>query len=138
MNADTIPHVIANAFKVPSHATQIEALIGAAILKAERKAKHVARIPTFPKAGLGADKPDADHWLNKAREMVKVMQGKPPMGREQLAQIVGCSKETMARRASFAVKKGMIVKIDSKSWKAGVPTITYAIGTGKPLTPPEE
>jgi hypothetical protein len=130
MNADTIPHVIANAFKVPSHATQIEALIGAAILKAERKAGHVARIPTFPKLMLGVDKADTEHWFKKAKELVEVLEGQPPMGREQLAAIMGCSKETLARRASFAVKKGMIVKFDTKSWEAGVPTITYAIGTG--------
>jgi predicted HTH transcriptional regulator len=130
MNADTIPHVIANAFKVPSHATQIEALIGAAILKAERKAKHVARIPTFPKVMLGVDKADTEHWFKKAAELVKVLEGQPPMGREQLAAIMGCSKETLAKRASFAVKKGIIVKIDSKSWKAGTPTITYTIGKG--------
>jgi predicted HTH transcriptional regulator len=131
MNADTIPHVIANAFKEPSHATQIEELVGAAILKAERKAGHVAKIPTFPNAIFGADKPDADHWLKKAKELVAVMEGQPPMGREQLASIVKCSKETLARRASFAVKSGMIVKTVSKSGKAGVPTITYAIGKGE-------
>jgi hypothetical protein len=130
MNADTIPHVIANAFKVPSHATQIEVLVGAAILKAERKAKHVAKIPTFPKLMLGVDKADTEHWFKKAKELVKVLEGQPPMGREQLASIMGCSKETLARRASFAVKKGMIVKFDTKSWAAGVPTITYAIGKG--------
>jgi hypothetical protein len=130
MNADTIPHVIANAFKVPSHATQIEELVGAAILKAERKAKHVAKIPTFPKLMLGIDKADTEHWFKKAKELVEVLEGQPPMGREQLAAIMGCSKETLARRASFAVKKGMIVKFDTKSWEAGVPTITYAIGTG--------
>jgi predicted HTH transcriptional regulator len=128
MNADIIPVVISNAFRVPGHATQIEALIGAEMLKAERKAGHVGKIPTFTKAGLGSDKPDADHWLKKAKELVKVLKGQPPMGREQLAIIMKCSKETMARRASFAVKQGMIVKLDSKSWKAGVPTITYAIG----------
>jgi hypothetical protein len=131
MNADTIPHVIANAFKVPSHATQIEALVGAKMLQDERKASHVAKIPTFPRTGLGADKPDADHWLKKAKELVKILKGQPPMGREQLAIIMKCSKETMARRASFAVRKGMIVKTVSKSWKAGVPTITYAIGKGE-------
>jgi predicted HTH transcriptional regulator len=131
MNADIIPHVIANAFKVPGHATQIEALVGAGMLKAERKAGHVAKIPTFPKAGLGSDKPDADHWLKKAKELVNILKGQPPMGREQLAIIMKCSKETMARRASFAVKQGMIVKLDSKSWKAGVPTITYTIGKGE-------
>jgi hypothetical protein len=128
MKADAIPYVIANAFKVPSHATQIEALVGAAILKAERKAKHVAKIPTFPKLMLGVDKADTEHWFKKAQELVKVLEGQPPMGREQLASIMGCSKETLARRASFAVKKGMIVKFDTKSWAAGVPTITYAIG----------
>ena len=133
MNADIIPHVIANAFQVPSHATQIEAIIGAEMLKAERKAGHVAKIPTFPNAVFGADKPDAEHWLNKARELVRVMEGRPPMGREQLAQILKCSKETLARRASFAVTNGMINKTVSKSGKAGVPSITYYIGNvGKP------
>jgi hypothetical protein len=130
MNAVETKLVCDAAFGGRVCATFFEATIAAEILKAERKAKHVAKIPTFPNAIFGADKPDADHWLKKARELVAVMEGRPPMGREQLASIVKCSKETLARRASFAVKSGMIVKTVSKSGKAGVPSITYAIGKG--------
>jgi predicted HTH transcriptional regulator len=131
MNAAETKAVCKVAFETRWFATFFEEAIGAKMLKDELKAGHVGKIPTFPKAGLGSDKPDADHWLKKAKELVKVLKGQPPMGREQLAIIMKCSKETMARRASFAVKQGMIVKLDSKSWKAGVPTITYAIGKGE-------
>jgi predicted transcriptional regulator len=129
MNADTIPHVIANAFSLPTRATQIEALVGAAILKAERKAGHVAKIPTFPKLKLGVDKADTEHWFKKAEELVKLMEGQPPMGRRQLAEILKCSKEIAARRATFAVKIGLLRRIDSKTWKSGAPKITYEIAT---------
>ena len=136
MNADTIPHVIANAFKVPSHATQIEALIGAAILKAERKAKHVARIPKDMGANFGAARLDPDFQGKKAIEVAELLKGNPPMGREQIALLLNCSKETAGGRASKAVEMGLLEKVSTGTFNAGQPTLTYRAVGPIALTPP--
>jgi hypothetical protein len=136
MNADTIPHVIANAFKVPSHATQIEALIGAAILKAERKAKHVARIPKDMGGNFGAARFDPDFQRKKAIQVAELLKGKPPMGREQIAALLNCSKETAGGRAAWAVKIGLLEKVSTGTFNAGQPTLTYQVVGPIALTPP--
>jgi hypothetical protein len=126
MNADMIPHAIANAFKVPSHATQIEALVGAAILKAERKANHVARIPKDMGANFGAARLDPDFQSKKAIQVAELLKGKPPMGREQIAALLRCSKETAGGRAAWAVKMGLLKKVSTGTFNAGQPTLTYS------------
>jgi hypothetical protein len=138
MNADIIPHAIANAFKVPSHATQIEALIGAAILKAERKAKHVCRIPASPKAHFGSAVVDPIKWRLKVLELVAYLEGKPPQSRKSLGDALGCTKETAAARADQAIKQGMVIKVPAIGNCQNRPRFLYAIGKSKPLTTSEE
>ena len=128
MNADTIPHVIANAFRVPNHATQIEALVGAAILKAERKAKHVAKMPTGPKARFGAAVIDPAKWRLKVLELVAYLEGKPPQSRKSLGDALGCTKETAAARADEAIKQGMVRKVPAVGNCQNRPRFLYAIG----------
>jgi hypothetical protein len=139
MNADTIPHVIANAFKVPSHATQIEELVGAAILKAERKAKHVAKMPKDMTARFGAAVVDPVKWRIKVLELVAHLEGKSPQSRKQLGDALGCTKETAAARADEAIKQEMVHKVHAKGYCQNRPRFLYAIGKGgEHLTPPEE
>ena len=130
MNADTIPHVIASAFMVPSHATQIEALVGAAILKAERKAKHVAKMPTGPKARFGAAVVDLVKWRIKVLELVAYLEGKEPQSRKSLGDALGCTKETAAARADEAIKQGLVRKVPAVGNCQNRPRFLYAIGKG--------
>jgi hypothetical protein len=130
MNADTIPHVIANAFKVPSHATQIEALIGAAILKAERKAGHVARIPQDPRTSFGAAGGGKKKWQVAVLELVACLENKSPQSRKILAEALGCTKETAALRAQEAIRQGLVRKVPAVGGCKDRPMFLYAIGKG--------
>jgi hypothetical protein len=130
MNADTIPHVIANAFKVPSHAKQIEALVGAAILKAERKAKHVGKIPPSPKAHFGAAVVDPAKWRLKVLELVAYLEGKPPQSSKKMAAALGCARETAVKRANEAIKQGVVCRTPGKGHSNMNPIFVYAIEKG--------
>jgi hypothetical protein len=138
MNADMIPHAIANAFRVPSHATQIEELVGAAILKAERKAKHVAKMPRDMTAHFGAAVVDPVKWRLKVLELVAYLEGKAPQSRKSLGDALGCTKETAAARADEAIKQGLVRKVPAVGNCQNRPRFLYAIGKGKHLTPSEE
>jgi biotin operon repressor len=131
MNADIIPHVIANAFKVPGYATQIEALIGAAILKAERKAKHVAKMPKDMTARFGAAVVDPVKWRLKVLELVAHLEEKSPQSRKQLGDALGCTKETAAARADEAIRQGVVHKVHAKGYCVNRPRFLYAIGKGE-------
>jgi hypothetical protein len=133
MNAELIPHVIANAFKVPGYATQIEALVSAAILKAERKAKHVGKAPASPKAKFGAAVVDPAEWRLKVLELVAYLEGKPPQSRKSLGDALGCTKETAAARADEAIKQGMVIKVPAVGNCVNRPRFLYAIGKGEKL-----
>jgi hypothetical protein len=130
MKADAIPYVIASAFKMPSHATQIEALVGAAILKAERKAKHVAKMPAGPKARFGAAVVDPAKWRLKVLELVAYLEGKAPQSRKSLGDALGCTKETAAARADEAIKQGLVRKVPAVGNCQNRPRFLYAIGKG--------
>jgi hypothetical protein len=130
MNADTIPHVIANAFKVPSHATQIEALVGAAILKAERKAKHVGKVPPSPKAHFGGAVVDTAKWRLKVLELVAYLEGKPPQSSKKMAAALGCARETAVKRANEAIKQGLVRKVPAVGNCQNRPRFLYAIKKG--------
>jgi hypothetical protein len=130
MKADTIPHVIANAFKVPSHATQIEALVGAAILKAERKEGHVGKVPPSPKAHFGAAVTDPVKWRIKVLELVVALEGKPPLSSKQLGALLGCARETAVKRANEAIKQGVVCRTPGKGHSNNNPIFVYAIEKG--------
>ena len=131
MNADTIPHVIANAFKVPTHATTIEALVGAAILKAERKAKHVAKMPKDMTAHFGAAVVDPVKWRLKVLELVAALEGKPPLSSKQLGALLGCARETAVKRAMEAIKQGMVRRYPGKGNSPKNPIFVYEIAKGR-------
>ena len=130
MNAETISHVIANAFRVPRHATQIEALVGAAILKAERKAKHVGKVPPSPKAHFGAAVVDPAKWRLKVLELVAYLEGKPPQSSKKMAAALGCARETAVKRANEAIKQGVVCRTPGEGHSNNNPIFVYAIGKG--------
>mgnify|MGYP003651502106 CR=1 FL=1 len=127
MNADMIPHVIANAFIVPGHATQIEEIIGAAMLKAERKAGHVAKIPVDKKAYFGAAVVDPVKWRLKVLELVAALEGKPPLSSKQMGALLGCARETAVKRAMEAIKQGMVRRSKGKGHSDRNPIFVYQI-----------
>ena len=131
MNADTIPHVIANAFIVPSHATQIEALVGAAILKAERKAGHVPKIPPDKKSHFGAAVVDRKKWQDRVLELVAALEGKPPLSSKQMGALLGCARETAVKRAMEAIKQGMVRRYPGKGNSPKNPIFVYEIAKGR-------
>jgi biotin operon repressor len=131
MNADTIPHVIANAFRVPIHATQIEALVGAAMLKAERKAGHVAKIPADKKAKFGGANANLITAQEKVLELVAALKGKPPLSGKQLGAILGCTRETAGKRAREAISQGLASRSKGKVYKGRSAIFVYEIAKGR-------
>ena len=128
MNAAETTAVCRFAFKVPSHATQIEALVGAEILKAERKAKHVGKGPTSLKAHSGAAVTDPVKWRLKVLELVAALEGKPPLSSKQLGALLGCARETSVKRANEAIKQGMVRRFPGKGNSPKNPIFLYEIG----------
>jgi hypothetical protein len=131
MNAELIPHVIANAFKVPGYATQIEALVSAAILKAERKAKHVGKAPASPKAKFGAAVVDPAEWRLKVLELIAYLEGKPPQSSKKMAAALRCARETAVKRANEAIKQGVVIRTPGVGHSIKNPIFVYAIGKGE-------
>jgi hypothetical protein len=68
LTAEMIPHAIANAFKVPRHATLIEALIGAEILKNVRKGAGVVE-----DVAMKRHIPDDDVLNARRANLIKVL-----------------------------------------------------------------
>jgi hypothetical protein len=128
--------LLANPFTLPSMATKFEAEIGKAILKAERKAKHVQNIPNLG-TNFGAGRLNAEKWLIKVRELVSALEGRPPQSRFQLGVILGCTKETAVRRAQEAIRQGLVCKITAKGHSAKDPMFRYTIVNGQPRTTEE-
>jgi hypothetical protein len=125
--------LLANPFSLPSMATTFEAEIGKAILKAERKAKHVQNMPNVG-TNFGAGRLNAKKWLIKVRELVSALEGRPPQSRFQLGVILGCTKETAVRRAQEAIKQGLVCRITAKGHSAKDPIFRYTIANVQPRT----
>mgnify|MGYP003624954777 FL=1 len=138
MNVAEMEVVSQVPFKLPSMATRIEDHIGRLMLKAERDDGHVARIPKDMGANFGAARLDPDFQANKAIEVTELLKGKPPMGREQIAELLNCSKETAGGRAAWAVKMGLLEKVSTGTFNAGQPTLTYRVVGPIALTASEE
>jgi hypothetical protein len=126
MNVAEMEIVSQVPFKLPRMATKIEGHIGRLMLKAERDDGHVARIPKDMGANFGAARLDPDFQRKKAIEVTELLKGKPPMGREQIAALLNCSKETAGGRAAWAVKIGLLEKVSTGTFNAGQPTLTYS------------
>jgi hypothetical protein len=131
MNAAEIKTVCRFAFKLPIRATQIEEIVGAAMLKAERKAGHVAKIPPSPKAHFGAAVVDPVKWRLKVLELVAALEGKPPLSRKQLGALLGCASETAGKRAKEAIKQGMVRRYPGKGNSPKNPIFVYEIAKGR-------
>jgi hypothetical protein len=126
MNVGEMAIVCESPFKLPRMATRIEDHIGRLMLKAERDDGHVARIPKDMGANFGAARLDPDFQRKKAIEVAELLKGKPPMGREQIAALLNCSKETAGGRAAWAVKIGLLEKVSTGTFNAGQPTLAYS------------
>ena len=133
MNVAEMKMVSQFPFKLPRMATQIEDHIGRLMLKAEREDGHVARIPKDMGANFGAARLDPDFQRKKAVQVAELLKGKPPMGREQIAALLGCSKEIAGGRAAWAVKLGLLEKASTGIFNAGQPTLTYSLVKGGKL-----
>jgi hypothetical protein len=138
MNVAEMEVVSQVPFKLPRMATKIEGHIGRLMLAQERADGHVAKIPKDMGANFGAARLDPNHQVNKAIDLAKLLKGKPPMGREQIAVLLKCSKETAAGRASKAVEMGLIKKVNTGTFQAGKPTLTYQAMEPTALTPPPQ
>ena len=132
MNAAETNAVFRFAFKVPIHATQIEALVGAAMLKAERKAGHVGKPPASPKARFGAAVVDPVKWRLKVLELVEALDGKPPLSSKQLGALLGCARETAVKYAKEAIKQGKVRRFPGRGNSPKSPIFVYEIA--KPAT----
>ncbi|URC15574.1 transcriptional regulator [Octadecabacter Antarctic DB virus 2] len=132
MNAAETTAVCRFAFKVPIHATQIEALVGAAILKAELKAGHVGKPPASPKSRFGGAVVDPVNRRLKVLELVDALEGKPPLSSKQLGALLGCARETAVKRAMEAIKQGMVRRFPGKGNSPKNPIFVYEIA--KPTT----
>jgi hypothetical protein len=130
MNAAETKLVCNAAFGGRVCATFFEATIAAEILKAERKAKHVGKVPPSPKAHFGAAVVDPVKWRLKVLELVAYLEGKAPQSRKSLGDALGCTKETAAARADEAIKQGMAHKVHAKGYCQNRPRFLYAIGKG--------
>jgi hypothetical protein len=137
MNAAEMEVVSQFPFKLRRMATTIEAHIGQIMLKAERADGHVAGIPKDMGANFGAARLDPDFQRKKAIQVAELLKGKPPMGREQIAALLNCSKETAGGRAAWAVKMGLLKKVSTGTFNAGQPTLTYQAVGPIALTPSE-
>jgi hypothetical protein len=130
MNAAETKLVCDAAFGDRVCATFFEATIAAEILKAERKAKHVGKVPPSPKAHFGAAVVDPAKWLLKVLELVAYLEGKAPQSRKSLGDALGCTKETAASRADEAIKQGLVRKVPAVGNCQNRPRFLYAIGKG--------
>jgi hypothetical protein len=130
MNNAQMKAVCKHAFKVPAYATQIEAYIGRQILKAERKAGHVGKVPPSPRLPFGGAVVDPVKWRLNVLELVAYLEGKAPQSRKSLGDALGCTKETAAARADEAIKQGMVRKVPAVGNCQNRPRFLYAIGKG--------
>jgi hypothetical protein len=130
MNAVETKLVCDAAFGGRVCATFFETTIAAEILKAERKAKHVGKVPPSPKAHFGAAVVDPVKWRIKVLELVAYLEGKAPQSRKSLGDALGCTKETAAARADEAIKQGMVRKVPAVGNCQNRPRFLYAIGKG--------
>jgi hypothetical protein len=128
MNAAETEAVCNVAFGDRWFATFFEEDIGVAILKAERKAKHVAKMPRDMTAHFGAAVVDPVKWRLKVLELVAHLKGKSPQSRKQLGDALDCTKETAAARADEAIKQGMVRKVPAIGNCQNRPRFLYAIG----------
>jgi len=138
MNAAEKKAVCRFAFKVPTHATQIESLVGAAMLKAERNAGHVGKLPASQKARFGAALVDREEWQTWVLELVAALEGKPPLSSKQMGVLLGCARETAVKRAKEAIKQGKVRRFPGKGNSPKNPIFVYEIAKGSVLTKPEE
>ena len=118
-----------------------EANLGAMMLALARKENKVRKLPTGRKGHYGAAVHDPVQWRLKVLEFVAVLEGKPPQTRNQVAKAMGCSKETVKKRADEAIKQGMVRKIPTKRHSKINPVFVYALA--KPsyaprITPTED
>jgi hypothetical protein len=130
MNAAETKLVCDAAFGDRRCATFFEATIATEILKAERKAKHVGKVPPSPKAHFGAAVVDPAKWRLKVLELVAYLKGKPPQSRKSLGDALRCTKETAAARADEAIKQGLVRKVPAVGNCQNRPRFLYAIGKG--------
>ena len=138
MNAAETKAVCRFAFQVPIHATQIEALVGAKMLKAERKAGHVAKTPASPKARFGAAVVDRKEWQTRVLELVAALEGKLPLSSKQMGVLLGCARETAVKRAMAAIKQGKVRRFPGKGNSPKNPIFVYEIAKASVLTKLEE
>ena len=106
-------------------ATTIEARVGQAMLKAERRAGHVGRSPLSARVGGTLTAKNPVSQKQNAIELAAYLVDSPCMGRVDLAKVFKCSKETIGARATLGQKMGLIIKIRTKSKTCGQPRITY-------------
>jgi biotin operon repressor len=130
MNAAETKLVCDAAFGDRLCATFFEATIGAAILKAERKAKHVAKIPADKKAKFGGANANLITAQEKVLELVAALKGKPPLSGKQLGAILGCTRETAGKRAREAISQGLASRSKGKVYKGRSAIFVYEIAKG--------
>jgi hypothetical protein len=130
MNNAQMKAVCQQAFKFPAYATQIEAYIGRQILKAERKAKHVGKVPASPKAKFGAAIVDPAEWRLKVLELIAYLEGRPPQSSKKIAAALKCARETAVKRANEAIKQGVVIRTPGVGHSIKNPIFVYAIGKG--------
>jgi len=120
---------------------EMDANLGEMMLALARKEKKVAKLPAGRKGHYGSAVVDPAQWRLKVLEFVAVLEGKPPQTRDQVAKALGCSKETVKKRADIAIEQGMVRKIPTKRHSKINPVFVYALT--KPsyaprITPKEE
>jgi hypothetical protein len=133
---DAEKQIIANnPFTLSTMATMIEGYVGKVMLKAERKAGHVAKSPLSNVIGISLQKKYPTNQKQNAIELAAYLVDNPCLGRIELGKIFKCSKETIGRRAANGIRMGLILKIRTKAATCGQAAITYvAVNKGEPLT----
>tara|TARA_R110000744_G_scaffold289502_3_gene400403 strand:- start:4349 stop:4765 length:417 start_codon:yes stop_codon:yes gene_type:complete len=116
-------------FILSSLATIIEIKVGETMLRHERKAGHVGRLPLSMTASSTTGVKTCQ--TQKSIELASYLIDSPNLGRVSLARVFGCSKETIGRRASNAVDLGLILRIRTKAATCGQPAITYVAVNNK-------
>jgi hypothetical protein len=105
------------------------------MLKKERKAGHVGRVPLSQSIGVALHTSYPVTQKEKAIELAAYLVDSPCKGRIELAAIFQCSKETIGRRAVDGIRMGLILKIRTKAITCGQAAITYvAVNKGDGLT----
>jgi hypothetical protein len=120
---------------------ELDANLGAMMLASAIKEKKVAKLPAGRKGHYGPAVSDPEQWRLKVQEFVAVLEGKPPQTRDQVAKALGCSKETVKKRADIAIKQGMVRKIPTKRHSKINPVFVYALAKpsyARRITPKEE